>query len=60
MLDYLEDVSIFQENDEDQCQANEKKSRVGLENGKIRNSWEVKKLSGLYHQNKTSQGICQY
>ena len=25
MLNYLEDVSIFQENDEDQCQANEKK-----------------------------------
>ena len=25
MLDYLEDVSIFQDNDEDQCQENEKK-----------------------------------
>ena len=45
MLDHLEDVSIFQENNEDQCQANEKKSMIGLENGKIRNSWEVKKLS---------------
>ena len=50
MLDYLEDVSIFQENDENQCQANEKKSMTGLENGKIRNSWEVKKLSGFCHQ----------
>ena len=27
-----------------------KKSMTGLENGKLRNSWEVKKLSGFYHQ----------
>ena len=59
MLDYQEDVSMFQENGEGQCQTNEKKV-----NDWVR-KWEIQEQLGgekadFNIKNKTSQGICQY